>query len=104
MFHVGQKVVLVGGEHPAGARVVNQGHTAKIGGVYTIREIDPRYIAGHGFAGIRLVERIATPVNWGGGMIEPAFPATWFRPVHERKTSIEIFTRMLTPKRVSENV
>lgn len=88
-FRVGQKVVCVNAE--GSANLVK-------GAVYTIETILPEMLGTWGdeyvvAIGILLVE--TTPDT----DYDCFFP-TRFRPVVERKTSIEIFTRMLTDQKV----
>lgn len=68
-----------------------------VGGIYTIREIDPNYPKAKSacLVALRLVE-IRNPVL---PYIEGEYEAAWnyerFRPVEPRKTDISIFTDML---------
>jgi len=65
-----------------------------IGGIYTIRAINvwPTYTL------LRFDELDNSEFVRGTLMLEPGFNSVGFRPVVERKTSIEIFQKMLTPK------
>lgn len=86
MFRAGQKVVCVNaGRHPRGAASA------------------PNLVEGE------IYEIIETYINTGDVMLRVSGCSTgWiserFRPVVERKTSIEIFRRMLTPQKESTNV
>jgi len=62
------------------------------GQVYTVREL-----TSHGTGpGLRLVEIVNPPIMHSNvGMDEPAYARCRFRPV--RKTSIEVFQKMLVP-------
>jgi hypothetical protein len=90
-FRIGQKVVCV--------HAVDEGwgHGIEIlptvGEVYTIRSKEEHPT---GFY-VRLHEIHNTPMPYGNGMGEAQFTVRAFRPLVERKTSIEIFERMLTP-------
>ncbi len=97
MFHVGQKVVCIKkGEW-------NNGWGCEIvpvyGGIYTIRQIRFREIE-TGCDGLLLNEIINSPMKYANGFHEASFAVHQFRPLQERKTSIEIFERMLTPDKV----
>lgn len=93
MFHVGQKVVCIKkGKWSKGfgwERVPLFGH------IYTVRAIDRN--------GLLLLEVINPIAIHDDGLDEPHWCETRFRPVVERKTDISIFTRMLTPNKVSAN-
>lgn len=103
-FHVGQKVVCVDVERrPAGNKVPRdkaESVGAKFpekGNVYTIREL---YLSNKGTPGVLLeeIENVYASFSLGFSS-EIGFDADRFRPVIERKTSIEIFQAMLiTPK------
>jgi hypothetical protein len=101
MFYVGQKVVCVDASPADDGTPV----TIRHGDTYTISGFDqvPNFLGGHG---VYLWEAEAHD-HFGviGGelwFIGGAFRASRFRPVVERKTSIEIFERMLTPNRQRE--
>jgi hypothetical protein len=84
-FHVGQKVVCIK-QHTTDA-----GFTyPPVGTLGTVREIVTCPYTGR--VGIRLVEH-RLPLHEDGD--EYMFSTKHFRPVVERKTSIEIFTAML---------
>jgi hypothetical protein len=68
------------------------------GSVYTIRRIE----SADGWCAVWL-EEVVNPVLdiWlDRGPEEPAFSASRFRPIVERKTDISIFRKMLTPEGV----
>ena len=69
------------------------------GVVYTIREI----VQVRGVTALRFHELINPAHRYAGFAtpVEQPFPAWNFRPVVERKTSIEIFTAMLNPSQVT---
>lgn len=87
-WHCGMKVVLVHERWNNRSPLEQAGNTfPERGQVYTIRSI-----------GIHLIE-IENPVcEYRNGPAELAFSVENFRPVQTRKTSIEIFTAMLSPK------
>jgi len=95
-FRVGQKVVCVDGHTnpPASGGVVD-------GVIYTIREVG---LTVDGEAGVRVHELKLSSGPHELGLItrKPFFDAfmrqTRFRPVVERKTSIDVFTKMLKPQ------
>lgn len=92
-FHVGQRVVCIDG---SGLRRSYGEIGPETGAVYTVREVGdppewPRTC-------LLLVEIVNEPHNYTHGFCEGGFDARRFRPLVERKTSIEIFQRMLTPK------
>lgn len=60
------------------------------GTVYTVRCVEGEHI--------RLAELVNPDVPYVDGVAEPLWIAERFRPVVERKTSIEIFTAMLNTK------
>jgi hypothetical protein len=102
-FRIGQKVVCVGiegtpradwSEWPAYYKIVKP----ERGPVYTVR--DSR-IGANGRQHIRLVEIVNPPAKFiDAPDQEPWWWAEGFRPVVERKTSIEIFTKLLADNRV----
>lgn len=107
-FYIGQKVVLFTHEVPpniVGMLRDKGGWKADmtIGSVWTIRDIDTRYVKHYGFAALRFQEKSlpASPTMYGD--IERGYPAPCFRPVVEKKTDISIFTAMLNTKQ-RENV
>lgn len=96
-FRVGQKVVCVDASVHVGF-----GAKGKIreGAIYTVREIGITVL---NEPGVRLQEFVydSDPGRVGYATKMPFkdafYRAARFRPLVERKTSIEIFTRMLTP-------
>jgi hypothetical protein len=103
-FHVGQKVccvddVLAG---PAGHVILSEIIGPKVGRVYTVRTISLGFVGGEPC--IKLVEIPDQKVDllFEGELWEAeiTFDAKDFRPVVERKTSIEIFRAMLNPSKV----
>lgn len=60
------------------------------GRIYTVRSVCDFY----GIVGVRLHEILRPRSRFG---IEVPFAAARFRPVQKRKTSIEVFLRMLKP-------
>lgn len=104
-FHVGQKVVCVDVSATLQGRVVRRrdGNLAPIvggldglrkGAVYTIDAIDPPSYPG----ACDENELVLAEIN-RGHCICRGFRASRFRPVHERKTDISVFTAMLDPAR-----
>lgn len=92
-FRVGQKVVCVD------ACFVEVPNIPTLGAVYTIREIFVNFGCPiRGGCGV-YVEEITNPIHQISGM-EYGFYSFHFRPIVERKTSIEIFTAMLKPTKV----
>jgi hypothetical protein len=97
-WHVGMKVVCVDDQFD---HVLPREIGPVAGREYTIRTISR--CPNTGVVGIR-VEEIVNP-NTGrnpddAGNNERGFPAPRFRPVQKRKTSIEIFQRLLTDPHV----
>lgn len=91
MFTVGDKVICVDGKFDEAFKAL-AGSTPVEGGVYTIR-----WIGTHPNAtgvGVHLNEIVAAPY---GPDFEYGFKVHRFRPLVSRPTSIEVFTRMLTP-------
>jgi hypothetical protein len=100
MFRVGQKVVCVDDtwKSPFWNEVT---YKPTEGVIYEVRRVIPGWWP-CGATGILLVELVNPERKWVGDPIKSECPF-WierFRPIVERKTSIEIFTRMLK----SENV
>lgn len=95
IFKVGQQVVCIG--------TFQGGHGDEtdpvVGDVYTIRDIVKRP---EGFIALLLEEIRNNPAEYleYSTPTECSFPAEKFRPLIERKTSIAIFTAMLTPQGV----
>lgn len=99
-WHVGMKVVAVGGAQDGPRQIKNAPADAqipKLGCVYTIRQMnmwpDGLTILLEELDNSHLIAR-------GFGIIEPGFNAAKFRPVQNRKTDISIFTQMLNPSKV----
>lgn len=91
-FHVGQRVVCVKDTWTSPMTYLVP-HLPRKGSIYHVRDKLP-----HGGLYIRLVE-IVNPIPPVFCM-EPGFHIRFFRPVIERKTDIEIFTKMLAPKQL----
>ena len=96
MFHIGQRVVCVNTENLVFADM-KQLHK---GGIYTIRG----FLDGTAFdpgLGIYLEEIIHPLINFEDpyGWLEPSYWAWRFRPVIDKKTSIEIFQKLLIPEK-----
>jgi len=91
MFYVGQRVAYIGKEY--GKAGFGWETLPKKGPVYTIRAVTVRGSE----EGLLLNEIVNCPAMYGDGIYEAAFPSELFRPVVERKTSIEVFTAMLNP-------
>lgn len=96
-WHVGMKVVLIddnwGPRHDITLGVVDPVK----GVVYTVRSVQMSP-SGSGFVCITLNE-IRNPIlKYRSSTGERLYRAYRFRPVQTRKTSIEIFTAMLSPK------
>lgn len=109
-FRVGQKVVYVG--RPDGLaqktypNVLAIPGEVTVGAVYTIREIDDRYVAQAGEPALRLVEFVFPAKLCVWGHVEPAFRCSYFRPAVERKTDtgFAILASILKGQRVPEGV
>lgn len=98
-FVRGQKVTMI---HNNGSWVSEYGEIVpQFGVVYTIRDI----FEGDGRVYLRFAEIVNAAFEYLDGFMECAFKARRFRPVVERKTSIECFTRLLknAPVRVTED-
>jgi hypothetical protein len=92
-FHVGQKVVLVGWvETPVSEWKAIGAFYPNVGDVYTVRAINPWKECA-----VLLLNEIDN--SHLGYKLEPGFRQEFFRPIVERKTSIEIFTSMLNPSK-----
>lgn len=93
-FRVGQKVVCITiwGTEKIAARLGVL--LPRKGSVYIVRNFDDR-----GSCSALRVREILNPeiMHLEGIFAEPAFACIGFRPVVSRKTSIEIFTKLLTP-------
>jgi hypothetical protein len=91
-FHVGQQVVCIDdrfSDHEIWRRAVRS--FPKLHGIYTIREI----VESDGLLGFCFYEITNPRAEFCNGYLEPAFKSRNFRPV--KKTSIEIFERLLVP-------
>jgi hypothetical protein len=100
MLRAGQRVVCV---HDYGGRVSRSGVILPDkDGVYVIREFDDSGSE----PGLRLREIVNAPMQHTNvaGLIEPAFPVRYFRPVVSRPTDISLFTKMLTDERLPDLV
>lgn len=102
-FHVGQKVVCIEMDrlYPNGVEPVDEPIQPVVGKIYTVREILIGAVGN--FPCIKVEEipdhRIHVIVNGQLLLGDVVFDAVGFRPLVERKTSIEIFQAMLiTPK------
>lgn len=99
-FRVGQKVVCIEDNFQNPSYGVPQ-TLPKKGDVYTIRCVEIGTCGDYGEEqlGLRFCELIFPPTSCGH---EFSFAARCFRPIVERKTSIEIFQRMLKPSKVED--
>lgn len=91
MFTVSQKVVCISGESDPDWH----GDVPTVGAVYTV--------SWTGVAedwGVEIIDLAELPSPAENGF-ERGYQASCFRPVVERKTSIDIFTAMLTPSPVT---
>lgn len=101
-FQVGQKVVCVSKWFPYQQDIASEEGIGlpDHGAVYTVRDILTVY---GDEVHIRLAEIVNPTTMFSDvGPIEVAFSYECFRPVIERKTSIEVFKAMLNPSRVEE--
>lgn len=96
MFHVGQKVVCVNalGTDSEGIKELSRGaiYTVRWHGIHGVPYFKPTYCV--------RVEGIVRFDDWAPLNQDCPFRASRFRPVIERRTSIEIFTAMLKPSKV----
>ncbi|MGR9130800.1 hypothetical protein [Rhizobium leguminosarum] len=104
-FHVGQRVVFVDDSGIENPRIIGNkyGFTFPTkGSVYTVRGLVTSSFTGEN---LLLLEEIDNreAADASGWLKEPGTESYRFRPVIERKTSIEIFQAMLNPKRVGVN-
>lgn len=98
-FRVGQKVVCKRVKIAEFAMSISF-QCPLVGAIYTIRAINDW---GGGRVLLRFYELDNSHlIGLHGGTVEPGFPYTYFAPVVERKTDIEIFRAMLntTPEKV----
>ena len=92
-FTVGQKAVCVDAKISRMARITGAS-TLTQNQIYTIRHIE----VWEGVECVRLVEIVDPPYHFiDRGWLEPSWRASRFRPIVSRKTSIEIFKRLLVP-------
>ncbi len=93
MFHIGQKVVCINASHaPFKGRPPGlvKGRIYTVSAIGLTNHLDPEQLP------CISVDELANP-----------YIAVWshrFHPVIERKTDISIFTAMLTPSKVNQNV
>lgn len=97
-FHVGQKIVCVTDTYTDSGWMFVPNKPKK-GSVYTVRGITEMGRKNR----IHLEEIISPVQQWAEGFYEVGFLPFRFRPVQERKTSIEIFTAMLNSQTRKEN-
>lgn len=106
-WHVGMKVVCIQGIMPQAYGSISlrgqtvgtapDPHYPEQGAIYTVRHINPidvDYV-------LILLEEVRNDhlQSFIRGGLEPGFDAKYFRPVQPRKTSIDVFTAMLTDQR-----
>jgi hypothetical protein len=91
-LHVGQQVVCINGVFSS-CPYWRAAVTAfpVLHGIYTIRSMREA----HGLIGLCFEEIVSPHRHFSEGYVEPAFNSRNFRPV--RRTSIEIFRRLLAP-------
>lgn len=96
-FRVGQKVVCIQTvtERAAASWSQHKPRYPAVGGVYTIRTLN--MWPGRDVCLLTFDELNNAHMVPSLCLIEPGFDARRFRPVVERKTSIEIFTKLLMP-------
>lgn len=95
MFKIGQKVVCVNAQRLGGYPY--ESYPVE-GNVYTVRGFLVIPDPDDNRERIYLEEIVNGTCMYWEGLIEKAFGVERFRPIVSRKTSIEIFQRMLTPK------
>lgn len=104
-FYVGQKVCAVSDpldghnwfvnpRHPFAAKIANQ---PSVGETYTVQAVFVSPIDNIEY--LRLKEVANPALSFTEGVMEPAWPASRFRPITERKTDISIFKAMLNPSK-----
>ena len=101
-FQIGQQVVCVSDRFSTDAFWRQSVKTLpRLGSIYTIREICEGSGLQQGIIGFCLYEivnpRAYFPRNGELVLLEPAFDSKHFRPV--KRTSIDVFERLLAPKR-----
>jgi hypothetical protein len=101
MFSVGQKVVCVNAHGGEGLDDWAEQERIFDGETYTVRRcfVDTK---GDAIVWLDEVERTEYARKFWGDQ-DLGYGAHRFRPIASRKTSIEIFQRMLTPKKVNEH-
>lgn len=108
-FEVGMKVRCIADQEKiaAGQRLVPGSNYPKSGSIYTVRDIrnDAPWNGGHDKTVLLFVECDNAHLigrRWPGAFcyVEPGFPPQGFRPLRKKTTSIELFTKMLEPKKV----
>jgi hypothetical protein len=90
-FHVGQKVVCIKAEHDPSR--FDWEKLPRLDAIYCVRWTDGETV--------RLAEIVNRLYFYEEGLSELRFNSWRFRPIVETKTDISIFTKMLTPKRVT---
>lgn len=102
-FRLGQKVVCV---DDTGNMALHPGMIGPTKGVvYTIRAFQSyRHCVGFYLEEIRNPEGLYQREDGGAQVVEQFFDSWRFRPVHERKTDISVFTLLLSPKKHDELV
>jgi hypothetical protein len=96
-FHVGQLVVCVNDRFsPCEYWRAAVSSFPKLNAIYTIRSMREA----HGLLGLCFYEIVSRPAEFSEGFVEPAFNSKNFRPV--KKTSIDVFERLLAPVRPVE--
>lgn len=95
-FHVGQQVVCVSDRfsHSEYWRCAVR-TLPRLNGIYTIREIREGYGDQRGLIGFCFYEFTNPRAQFERGDVEPGFISKHFRPM--RKTSIELFEKLLVP-------
>lgn len=102
-FHVGAQVVCTYKGAWSDPRWDAAIHRPTYGQIYTVRDITPpEYYANGAPPSIWLEEIVNPPVMWTTGIWEIAFPTRIFRPI--RKTSIDVFTKLLEPTQKEKKV
>lgn len=110
-FHVGQKVVCVtaaAGDVPLRTGGPEWPSAVTVGSIYTIRDVDARYMPHYGVLGLRFEEYHHPAKETAWGLVETAFPSVFFRPVIERstETGMAILRKIAdeTTKKITERV
>ena len=101
MYRCGQKVICINDRGWSAIAMMNSNRIFPIKGrVYTIRQIyaDDLFAKGIPFLLYEIVnDKSDNFIGYEGQLLEPGFLASRFRPVNEKKTSIDVFTAMLRP-------